>query len=78
MTSNKLGSKANINNNRDVPITFNSAEGNYIGLALSSADEFLASFNEEISNGYHNGSFEVRKSYWRILSARKFLSSIEE
>ena len=77
MTSNKLGSKANINNNIDVPIPFNSAEGNYIGLALSSADEFLASFNEDISNGYHNGSFEVRKSYWRILRARKFLSSID-
>lgn len=77
MTSNKLGSKANINNNGDVPVLFNSDEGNYMGLALSSADEFLASFNEEISNGYNNGSFEARKSYWRILRARKFLSSID-
>jgi hypothetical protein len=79
MASNKFVSKANVNENRDIPVSIpvNSGEGNYIGLALSSADECLARFNDNISYGSHYSSFEVRKSYWRILRARKFLSSID-
>ena len=79
MTSNKFLLKANVNENREIPISIpvNAGEGNFIGLALSSADECLASFNNDISYESHYCSFEVRKSYWRILRARKFLSSID-